>query len=278
MLRMTTTATATGSDVATQRVDGAVLAVLDRPDKRNAIRRETYERLLALLAEVAGDSEVRAFVLTGAGSAFSAGIDIDHLAARLDAPSPERALADEIEALAEITRRMRALPAVVIAAVNGPAHGLGVELCLAADVRIASHAARFSLPETAMGFFPTSGALHLLPRLVGHGRAAAMLLLGAAMSADEALATGLVTQVVAPDDLVPAALAIARDVAAGAPLSIQLLKEGLARAESLDLEACMALEGEALQRCMAAPEAAARIRTFVARRAAARARGPVAGE
>jgi enoyl-CoA hydratase/carnithine racemase len=261
---------ANGSDVATRRVDAAVIAVLDRPDKRNAIRRETYERLLAILAEVAADREVRALVLTGAGSAFSAGIDIDHLAARLDAADPERALEDEIEALAEITRRMRGLAAVVIAAVNGPAHGLGVELCLAADVRIASRAARFSLPEASMGFFPTSGALHLLPRLVGHGRAAAMLLAGEAMSADEALAAGLVTRVVPSDELVPAALEIARGVAAGAPLSIQLLKDGLARAESLDLEGCMALEGEALRRCMAAPDAAARIRGFVARRAAAR--------
>lgn len=266
---------APGPDVATQRVEGAVIAVLDRPDKRNAIRRETYEELLALLAEVAGDREVRALVLSGAGSAFSAGIDIDHLAARLDGPSPERALTDEIEALAEVTRRMRALPAVVIAAVNGPAHGLGVELCLAADVRIASQGARFSLPEASMGFFPTSGALHLLPRLIGHGRAASMLLLGAAMSADEALAAGLVTQVVAPDALLPAALEIARDVAAGAPLSIRLLKEGLARAASLDLEACMALEGESLKRCMAAADAKARIRAFVANRAATRARRPV---
>ena len=125
-----------------------------------------------------------------------------------------------------------------------------------------------------MGFFPTSGALHLLPRLVGHGRAAEMLLLGVAMSADEALAAGLVTRVVAPDALVPAALEVARDVVAGAPLSIRLLKEGLARAASLDLEACMALEGEALQRCMADPATAERIRAFAARRAAARARGP----
>jgi len=246
------------------------MVALDRPGKRNAIRRATYEQLLGILGELEHDDEIRALILTGAGDAFSAGIDVEHLDELLAGPSPERALADEIAALAEITRRMLGLPAVVIAAVNGPAIGLGVELALAADLRVASERASFALPEAALGFFVTSGALYLLPRLVGRGRAADMLLTGEVMSAGEAREAGLVTRVTPHGQLLRHAREVAHRIAAGAPLSIRLLKDGLGRAAELDLEACMRLEGEALQRCMASADAAGRIRAFVERRAAAR--------
>ncbi|HXV94292.1 MAG TPA: enoyl-CoA hydratase/isomerase family protein, partial [Pseudonocardia sp.] len=212
-------------------VDGGVLvAVLDRPDRLNAVRAQTLRELLAVLGEAERRSDVHSVVITGRGRAFSAGQDLAELRDRL--ADPGDALADgtaraHLDHLQSVTRRMLAHPKVLVAAVNGVAVGFGAELALACDVRIAGPDARMGFVEVNRGLFETNGVLWTLPRLVGHGRAADLLLTGEIVDAAEAHRIGLVSRLVPDTDPTAAAVALARRIASGAPTSLRLLKQAL---------------------------------------------------
>jgi enoyl-CoA hydratase/carnithine racemase len=250
----------TGDDVRLERRGAIWIVTLSRPEVLNAVRAETIDRLLGVLAEAAAVSELRALVITGAGRAFSSGRDLRELAASTDDPAGERR---SIEQLQSLTQRLVQHPAIVCAAVNGLAVGLGAELAVACDVRFAADSASFSFPEAQRGVFVTGGVLYLLPRLVGAGRAAHWLISGATVSAAEALGAGLVTQVVPGARLLDAVLAFAGQVAQAAPQSIRLLKQGLRRAGALDLDGVLALEAEGALTCLASEEARDRLRAFL---------------
>jgi enoyl-CoA hydratase/carnithine racemase len=166
---------------------------LCRPNARNAIRLRTLDALEASLDAVAADATILAVVLAAEGPAFCAGVDL-HEAGRVAGAG-----ADEqrgfVERLQDLTRRLRSLPQASIAAIDGPAVGLGAELAVACDVRFAGARASFTFPELGLGLFPTNGVTALLAGLVGAGRAHELLLGGEPIAARTAGEVGLARRV-----------------------------------------------------------------------------------
>jgi E-phenylitaconyl-CoA hydratase len=209
--------------------DMVALVTLNRPDKRNAINDEMRAELTDAFARFDADPALRVVVLTGAGSAFCAGGDLS----ASTAPDPNRPRI--VEPLDQFSKP-------VVAAINGLAYGGGLELALACDLRIASSAARFALPEVRIGSLPGSGGTQRLPAVVGPTLAAQMILTGEPIDAPRALAAGLVSQLCEPDQLLATALGHARTIARNAPLAVIAGKRALRAAagmhdlERLDLE------------------------------------------
>lgn len=200
------------------------LVTLNRPEKRNALSREMLRELINALTEADRRTDGAVIVLTGAGSAFCSGDDLAE-AARSDAETFDESIA----LLQHATRILVESNNPSVAALNGPAIGGGFELALACDVRIAAETAVFACPEVAWGLVCTNGASVLLPEYIGLGRARDMLLTGRQYGAEWALAVGLVTEVVPPDQLLDRSTALAIDLAerAGAVrLTRQLLRDG----------------------------------------------------
>lgn len=198
--------------------DRVALVTLNRPAVRNAISAQVQADLRAVLDACRDDDAVGALVITGAGEkAFAAGADIGQLRdydLHTGLASSMQRLYDDIEAYEKPT----------IAAVNGYALGGGCELAMACDVRIASPSARFGLPETNLSVLPGAGGTQRLARLAGVGMAVDLVLTGRMLDANEALTSGLVSRVAAPDALLPAARQAARAILDKGPLAVRLAK------------------------------------------------------
>lgn len=206
-----------GGGLLVERKGQVLWLTLNRPERRNAFDRAMRGAFAAACAEADSDEEVRVVVLTGAGSAFCAGTDLKE-APLADPPHP---LADRTEPISAPVER---LSKPVIAAINGPAAGGGLELALAADLRICSAAATFALPEVRVGSLPGSGGTQRLLAFVAPAVAWKMLLTGAPIDAAEAYRVGLISDVVPDDELRPFAQSIADNIAANAPLSVRAAK------------------------------------------------------
>ena len=191
--------------------------VLDRPHRRNAIDRRMRVLLRDAATELEADDDVRVVVLTGSGDTFCAGTDLKEQ----PADPPPHPLADRGEPIAAAIERFTK---PVIAAVNGPAAGGGLELALAADLRIAASSARFSLPEVRVGSLPGSGGTQRLFIAVPPAVAWKMLLTGGPIDAEEALRCGLVSNVVEPGELRAHVTEVATAIAENAPLSVRAAK------------------------------------------------------
>lgn len=215
------------SEVEVTREDGVGWITLNRPDSRNAISLALRAALAEALAALDADGGVRVAVVTGAGPAFCAGVDLKEAADTRDAKPVSHAL-DRFEK-------------PLLAAVNGPAVGGGLELALAADLRIASTAATFALPEVKLGSLPGSGGTQRLARAASPAVAAKLLFTGAPIDAAEALRCGLVSDVVEPAELLPLAAELAGRIAANAPLSLRAAKLALRTAQA-ESAAGLALE------------------------------------
>jgi len=221
-------------------VDGPIATLtLDRPAALNALTVPVKIALRETLEALAGDRDVRALVLTGAGRAFCAGQDL----AERDEPDAAPLEVEVRERYNPIIRAIRSMGQPVIAAVNGVAAGAGASLAFACDLRIAAQEARFVLAFGRIGLVPDSGATWFLPRLVGPAKAAELALVGDPVDAAEALRLGLVSRVVPGDRLMTEARALAGRLADGAPLALALTKEALWRSATIGLDE--ALEGEA---------------------------------
>lgn len=212
----------------------ATLSV-DRPKVHNALDTETVREFHAALDEVRGWGS-RVLIVTGAGDkAFVSGADIRAIRERR-----------REDALASINSRLfaavEAQDAVTIAAVNGVALGGGCELALACDLRIAAESASFGQPEPAIGIIPGAGATQRLPRIVGLGRAKELVLTGARWDARQALQFGLVSEVVALAELLPAARRWAERVLALGPLAVRLAKLALNASSQMPLGAGLLYE------------------------------------
>ncbi|MGI9602359.1 MAG: enoyl-CoA hydratase/isomerase family protein [Acidimicrobiales bacterium] len=189
---------------------------IDRPDKRNAIDAATAAGLADALDEAIDDG-VRCLVLTGTGSAFSAGVDLQYLTAITQGEA-------DAEPMKRFNRTLRILPIPVIVAVNGVAVGVGTTLCLHADLVIAAASARFRTPFSELGVAPELGSSWLLPQQVGHQAAAWMLLSSDWIDAPDAMARGLVFEVVPDDELIGRAIKRASVIAERDPEAVQAAK------------------------------------------------------
>ena len=181
----------------------------ERPDRLNAFRPATFQMLHEALELVAMDNGVRAVVLTGRGRGFCAGEDLEEMDGAVGLGFTVRAARRDLTRLQDLTRKLLAFPKPVVAAINGPAVGLGAELPLACRLRIAAPEAYFYFPEARRGMLETNGAFHFLPRIVGLGRAAEWLLTARKIPASEALAAGLLSAVAPPGLVVEQAVAVA---------------------------------------------------------------------
>ena len=203
------------SRIVTTQHESYLVAQFNRPEARNAIDLEFIEELHALCATL--ERAPQLLVLTGSEGFFAAGADIGQLRER----GPEEALAGINSRAFE---RIARLPLPTIALVNGPAFGGGAELAYACDLRIATPAAKFGNPEPNLGIIAGAGASWRLRELVGLGMASDVLLFGRVLNADEALATGLVTRIVAEEEVDAALSEIASKVSSAAPLALRMTK------------------------------------------------------
>jgi enoyl-CoA hydratase/carnithine racemase len=220
-------------------VDGDVgLVTLDRPEARNALTRTTYREL----EDAVRSTTARCLVITGADPAFCAGDDVKLLMAPIGAASAVVSPDDPAGMLTDLglTPAADALlhtDVPVLAAVNGAAVGWGMELALMADIRVASERARFGELFVMRGLCCDVAGLGRLATLVGRERASELLFTGRVIDADEAGAIGLVSRIVPHADLLGAALALARTIAANPPLAVQRIKRGLRAALDPDWRA-----------------------------------------
>src|SRR4051794_11221538 len=204
--------------VNVHREGAAATIELNRPETLNAWNAQLGHDLLAAVTGVATDDGVRAVVVTGAGRAFSAGADLRDLSGREErtpegVPDVRRVL---IERYHPIITTIRTMPKPVLAAVNGPAVGIGLSLALASDLVIAAESAYFMLAFVNIGLVPDGGSSLFVPSRVGFARAAEMAMLGERVSASQALEWGLINRVL-PDAAFPAEVAVLRDRLASGP-------------------------------------------------------------
>lgn len=225
--------------------DGVATVTLNRPTALNAFSTPMQHELAALIPQLADDTAVRAVVLTGAGRAFCAGGDIGEMESAPD-PAPLASRHKLHRMLTTVLMPLVKLEKPVVVAVNGAAVGAGMNLALAGDIVLASSSATFSQIFVKVGLVPDTGGLYLLTRLIGLNRAKELCFTGRMVSADEALALGLVNRVLAPEALMPAAQALARELAAGATAAIGLTKTLLNLAPNSTLEAMAEYEALAL--------------------------------
>ena len=193
--------------------DRVATVILNRPDKLNAFTTRMRDGLIETFTRADEDDAVRVVIVTGAGRAFCAGADLSAGPATFD--YARRGVQDEErrDGGGRVALRIYSLKKPVIAAVNGPAVGVGVTMTLPMDIRIASSAARFGLVFARRGIVPEACSSWFLPRVVGLSQAAEWLYTGRVFDAAEALAGGLVSRVVPPEELLPAATALAREIA-----------------------------------------------------------------
>ena len=217
--------------VKVEREDAVALVTMCRPEAMNAFNTEQLQALLDVVRDISADSSVRAVVLTGEGKrAFAAGADISEMSTK--SPSEARQFGNLGHS---IGREIGAAPQPWIAAVNGYALGGGCEMALACDIRLASENAQLGQPEVTLGLPAGWGGTQRLPRLVGPGIAAEMLLTGRRLKADEALRIGLVNAVLPADELLPAAMEMARSIAKNSPSAVRATKEAMRLAFDLPL-------------------------------------------
>ena len=221
---------------------GVLTLTLNRPRKLNAMSHEVFAALDAAVAQASEDRGVRVVVVTGAGSVFSAGADLDMVKEFSDPELTPTAFRTTLRRLQSVFDRLEQLEKPVIAAVNGLCVGGAVDLALACDLRVAVTDAFFMASEVRLGIIPDLGATQRLPRLVGVARAKDIILTGRRVSADECLAMGLVNRVVVRERLAAAVDEMATDLKAGAPLAVGLAKQAIDRAWTTDLRAGEELE------------------------------------
>lgn len=232
--------------------DGIACVTLDRAEDGNRL---THEMAAALIdaTDEAEDSDAVAMVLRGSGRWFCGGL------AEGVAPQDLLGRCNPVEALARVTKP-------VVAVIGGPAVGIGAELALAADIRIAADSATLTFPEVANGRLPCFGATQRLPRLVGRMRALEFLLLGEAIPAVEAVAVGLVSRVSPAAELESAVGTLTRTLRQHGPLALALAKEAVLRAGDLPLAAGMRLEEDLYVLLQTTADRAEGVRSFLAKR------------
>lgn len=232
---------------------------LNRPAVLNAFDHAMVRHLSERL-DAARDSGMRAVVLTGAGRAFSSGHDLNEPA--YTAEEPVGRVHDRLWEVQHLTTRILEHPAIVIVAINGPAVGMAAELCVAADLRLASEGAYLFFPEVQRALLVTNGVTWLLPRAVGHARASDWLLTGRRIPAAELATAGLVSRVVPASDLLAASMELGQEIAASAPRSIRLVKRLLQRGWSGDLQASLLAEIDGVVETMQSSDVVEGMRAF----------------
>ena len=245
--------------------EGITTITLNRPDKLNAFIGHMRRDLAEALEHAGSDRNARVVIITGAGRAFCAGGDIAFMAELM-----KRRDTHEFERLLGAGRRVitaiRSMTKPVIAAVNGPAAGAGLNLALACDLRIASSDATFSQSFVKVGLHPDWGGTYFLPRLVSPNKACEMFFLGDTIDAAEALRLNIVNQVVPPEELETATVRLAERLRAAPPIAIASAKQAVYMSGAADLDEMLRYETEAQLRCFESDDGHEGVRAFFEKR------------
>ena len=246
---------------------GAVATIaLDRPDSLNSLTFEVYRELTETFRELAGRPGVRAVVLTGTGRAFCAGGDVKDIIGELlrrDAAG----LHEFTRMTCDLVRAMRALPQPIVASLNGTVAGAGAILAIASDLRVAAETARIAFLFVKVGLAGADmGACHLLPRIVGLGRAAELLMTGDFIDAREALRIGLYNRVAPADRLEAETAALVDRLVRGPAAGLAATKRALHREMHMDLEAALDEEARIQAELMTKPDFKEGFEAFMAKR------------
>jgi enoyl-CoA hydratase len=245
--------------VLVEREEPIAVVLLNRPRQLNALSDELMDELVSALQHLDRDEAIRCIVLGGSERAFAAGADIAELAAT---SAIELYYARRIERWDTI----RGLWTPLVAGVSGYCLGGGCELAMACDLIVASETARFGQPETSLGIIPGAGGTQRLTRAVGKAKAMDVILSGRFLTADEALAAGLVARVVAREALLDEASAVAREIAAKGPVATRLAKEAVDRAYESTLQLGLEYERRALNLAFASEDAKEGLSAFMEKR------------
>ncbi|MBU3159271.1 short-chain-enoyl-CoA hydratase [Clostridium frigoris] len=245
-------------NIVLQKEDKVAVLTISRPKALNALNSETLKELDLAIDEIANDDKIYAVIITGAGKAFVAGADISEMK-DLDVLGGRRFgnLGNKV------FRKLETLEKPVIAAVNGFALGGGCELSMACDIRIASVKAKFGQPEVGLGITPGFGGTQRLSRLVGLGMAKELIYTAKIINAEEALRIGLVNKVVALEDLLVEAKALANTIAGQAPIAVSLCKAAINKGMQLDIDSALSYESEIFGECFSTEDQSSGMTAFL---------------
>jgi 2-(1,2-epoxy-1,2-dihydrophenyl)acetyl-CoA isomerase len=251
--------------LVTTTSDGVCTITLNRPDRLNAVNARLADELPAALHAASADDAVRAVVITGAGRGFCAGLDLSEPVSLTRGTRFERM--DPLYWVGKWVLALVGCEKPVIAAVNGAAAGAGFGLALACDLRVVARSARLTAGYVRRGLSPDAGVTWFLPRLVGHGRAADIMLTGRDVQSEEAERIGLATRVVDDAEVVKAAQQFAAELAAGPPIALALTKRLLAESAHATLEGQLRSELVHIKSCFASADVREAVSAFGEKRA-----------
>ncbi|MGV3478338.1 MAG: crotonase/enoyl-CoA hydratase family protein [Sphingobium sp.] len=253
-----------------ERDGPVVIATLNRPEERNAISETAHsDEIAAFCAEMTRDQAVRAIILTGSGKAFCAGGNVKHMREKIGmfGGSPYTIRNNYRTGIQTIPAALYELEVPVIAAINGPAIGAGLDLACMCDIRIAADTALFAESFVKLGLIPGDGGAWLLPRVIGMPRATQMTLTGETIDAAKALEYGLVTETLAPEKLMDRAREIAASIAANPGHSTRMAKRLLREGQDMKLGPLLELSAAYQALAHHTPEHEEMIAAFVEKRA-----------
>lgn len=245
--------------------DGVATLVMNRPDRLNALNNELTSALNDALGRIAEDQSVRVVVITGAGRAFCAGGDLA-LIGKGRATGATQSLEPLLRSGMQAVLRMRSTSQPVVAAVNGAAAGAGMNIALAADIRIAAEEATFGQNFAKVGLFPDFGGTYFLPQLIGPAKAAELFYTGDMIDAQTALRLGIVNHVVPGAQLEIEVKALAQKIMQGPPLAIQAVKRALFGNEKKKLADALEHEVQEQVRCYLSEDCSEGIKAFFEKR------------
>jgi len=248
------------------RVEGRVATLtLDRPERKNPLTFESYGELVEIFRAATTDTDVAAFVLTGAEGNFCSGGDVHDIIGRLVAMDTA-GLMRFTAMTGEVVKAMRACPQPIIAAVDGVAAGAGAILAMASDIRLATPGARLAFLFNRVGLAGCDmGACAILPRIIGQGRASELLYTGRSLTAEEGLAWGFYSRLVAPEALAEQAASLAAEIASGPTFAHAMTKRMLAMEWAMSIEQAIEAEAVAQALCMTTQDFRRAHAAFVAR-------------
>lgn len=248
-----------------QKEGGVARITLNRPRALNALNTEMIEELLKAVWQAEEDKEVKVLLLTGAGRAFCFGAEISEFTKAQEHPA-ENSAGSLLLKMQKIIRWLAGMPKPTIAALNGFATGLGLDLALACDLRIAAERAKLGETFVSMGLVPDGGGTFFLPRLVGLAKAAEMIFTGEPLTSSEAERIGLINRVVPNQELVKYAQALADKLAKGPSLAIGLAKQAIWRNLSENLESALHFEAQSQKTCLESADHREAVKAFLERR------------
>jgi enoyl-CoA hydratase/carnithine racemase len=257
--------------VSRARVGGVAVITLSRPPT-NAADADLIAALSAAVEASAGDDSRSVLLRSAVPGFFMAGADLKAMLRGLEAG--DRDAIARLQELPGLLDRVEALPKPTVAEIAGVAAGGGLELALACDLRVAGRSARVGLPEIRLGLIPGAGGTQRLTRLIGPGRALDLMLDGRLVEGEEAERLGIVSRVVADEEVEREAFTVAERLAGASPLAVAAIRRAVAAAQGGDRAAGMRVEAEGIEAALWSPEAMAGIRAFLERPRRGRGSGP----